>query len=315
MPRDLLKTACKTELGARNVRRKAKTVNLELVKELFAKGGPAMWPLLALSILSVATIIERLWFWANIALKERAIVNRVLEAARYDWGVANEIARQANRQPIGRFLYAPLRLLQPDPEVFRLALESAADDELASMRRGDKVLEAVIALAPLLGLLGTVLGLINSLGSIRLGDLGTSSTAGVTLGIGEALITTATGLVIAITSLAFYRVFQAFLFQQVKIFRKAGNELELLYRQFWPQSHNQRYAVDSSVAARPPDVLAEENSTRNKGVIKYSPPAEEPTPLEEASRLNKVIEQTTPSEEPTPLKDSKASESPDFGSV
>ncbi|WP_242031988.1 MotA/TolQ/ExbB proton channel family protein [Microcoleus sp. FACHB-672] len=274
-----------------------------------------MWPLLALSILSVATIIERLWFWANIALKERAIVNRVLEAARYDWGVANEIARQANRQPIGRFLYAPLRLLQPDPEVFRLALESAADDELASMRRGDKVLEAVIALAPLLGLLGTVLGLINSLGSIRLGDLGTSSTAGVTLGIGEALITTATGLVIAITSLAFYRVFQAFLFQQVKIFRKAGNELELLYRQFWPQSHNQRYAVDSSVAARPPDVLAEENSTRNKGVIKYSPPAEEPTPLEEASRLNKVIEQTTPSEEPTPLKDSKASESPDFGSV
>ncbi len=212
-------------------------MNLDLVRELFDKGGPAMWPLLALSILSVATIVERLWFWANIAIKERAIVNRVLEAARYDWGVANEIARQANRQPIGRFLYAPLRLQNPDPELFRLALEAAADDEIANMRRGDKVLEAVIALSPLLGLLGTVLGLINSLRSIRLGDLGTSSAAGVTLGIGEALISTATGLVVAITSLAFYRMFQAFIFKQVQIFRKSGSELELLYRQFWPQAN------------------------------------------------------------------------------
>lgn len=289
-------------------------MNLELVKELFAKGGPAMWPLLALSILSLATILERLWFWASIALKERAIVNRVLEAARYDWGVANEIARQANRQPIGRFLYAPLRLQQPDPEVFRLALEAAADDELASMRRGDKVLEAVIALAPLLGLLGTVLGLINSLGSIRLGDLGTSSTAGVTLGIGEALISTATGLVVAITSLAFYRVFQSFLFQQVKIFRKAGSELELLYRQFWPQAHNNRHLVDSSVVSRPPETFAE-TSTRNNKAIKHTTPPEEPTPLEESSRYKKASEHPTSPEEPTPLEDSKASEPKDLGSV
>jgi biopolymer transport protein ExbB len=224
-------------------------VEITDIKDLFEKGGPAMWPLLALSILSIATIIERLWFWTRTSLKERATVNRVLEAARYDWGVAHEIARQASDQPIGRFLYAPLRLQNPEPEVFRLALESAADEELASMRRGDKILEAVIALAPLLGLFGTVLGLINSLGSIRLGDIGTSSTAGVTLGIGEALISTAAGLVIAITSLAFYRVFQAFLFKQVKIFRKAGNELELLYRQFWPQMKHSESLIPNNSAA------------------------------------------------------------------
>jgi len=93
------------------------------------------------------------------------------------------------------------------------------------MRRGEKSLEAVIALSPLLGLLGTVLGLINSLGEIRIGDLGTASTAGVTLGIGEALISTAAGLVVAIVALAFYRLFQSLLFTQVKLFRRAGSEL------------------------------------------------------------------------------------------
>ncbi|WP_052128782.1 MotA/TolQ/ExbB proton channel family protein [Neosynechococcus sphagnicola] len=192
-----------------------------------------MWPLLALSILSLGTILERLWFWFSILSQEKALVDEILEAAYQDWLTAAEIARGASQQPIGRFLYAPLRLRKPDPSSFRLALEAAADEELAAMRRGDKILEAVIALAPLLGLLGTVLGLIRSLQFIRIGDLGTASTAGVTLGIGEALISTASGLVVAILSLAFYRLFQVFLFNQVQIFRRSGNELELLYRQTW----------------------------------------------------------------------------------
>ncbi|MBD1806687.1 MotA/TolQ/ExbB proton channel family protein [Microcoleus sp. FACHB-SPT15] len=205
------------------------------IVDLIEKGGVAMWPLLVLSILALGTIFERIWFWASLLFKERETVNRVLDAATSNMQVAREIALEARRQPIGRYLYAPLRLANPDPEVFRLALESAADDELASMRRGDKLLEAVIALAPLLGLLGTVLGLISSLGSIRISDLGTASTAGVTLGIAEALITTATGLIVAIVSLAFYRLFQAFWYNQIRVFRKAGGELELLYRQAWLQ--------------------------------------------------------------------------------
>ncbi|MEB3340235.1 MAG: MotA/TolQ/ExbB proton channel family protein [Okeania sp.] len=210
-------------------------------EELIQKGGPAMWPLLVLSILSLSTIIDRLWFWTNLLIREKRTVNRVLEAARRDWSIATEMARRAIKQPIGRFLYSPLRLQKPEPEVFKLALESAAEDELASMRKGDKLLEGVIALAPMLGLLGTVLGLIGSLGSIRLGDLGTSSTAGVTVGIGEALISTAAGLIVAIFSLVFYRLFQSLLFNQMKVFRKAGNELELLYRQHWQQVSLNQY--------------------------------------------------------------------------
>ncbi|MEH2280068.1 MAG: MotA/TolQ/ExbB proton channel family protein [Nostoc sp.] len=213
------------------------------ILDLFYKGGPAMWPLLILSILALSVIFERLWFWLRILTQEKQIVNRILDAAQDNWQVAADIARQASDQPVGRFLYAPLRFTKSDAETFRLALEATAEDELAGMRRGEKLLEAVIALAPLLGLLGTVLGLIKALRAIRIGDLGTESTAGVTTGIGESLIATATGLIVAIISLVFYRLFQSFVVNQVKVFRKAGNEMELLYRQSPPDFSNSTSAI------------------------------------------------------------------------
>ncbi len=217
------------------------------IVEIFQKGGVTMIPLLLLSILALGTSIERLWFWFNVLTQGKAIANQVLEAARRDWSIATELARRSYEQPIGRFLYSPLQLREPEPEIFRLALESAADEELSLMRRGDKLLEAVIALSPLLGLLGTVLGLIISLGNIRLGELGRASTAGVTTGIGEALISTAAGLIVAISTAAFYRLFQAFLFGQVKLFRRSGNELEMLYRQKWTEQQWLPKANESKV--------------------------------------------------------------------
>ncbi|MGD1906402.1 MAG: MotA/TolQ/ExbB proton channel family protein [Leptolyngbyaceae cyanobacterium] len=203
------------------------------ITELFSRGGIAMWPLLFLSVLAFGSIVDRIWFWSRILTREREVSGRVLEAARREWSAAADIAKRSNKLPMGRFLEAALSIEKPEPEVFRLALETAANEELAIMRRGEKVLEAVIAIAPLLGLLGTVVGLINSLGSIQLSDLGSDATAGTALGIGEALISTAVGLVIAITSLAFYRLFQGFVFGQAKVFRQSGSELELLYRQAW----------------------------------------------------------------------------------
>jgi biopolymer transport protein ExbB len=203
--------------------------------KLFETGGAIMWPLFGLSILSVATIMERLWFWFKTLKKEEELVDRVLEAtASYDWDTAAQIAKQGrNRQAIARFLYAPLKRSNPDPETFKLALEAAAEDELAKMRRGDKILESIIALAPLLGLLGTVLGLIKSLSGLKPGDLGTAAGANVTAGIGESLYATATGMFVAIMSLSFYRLFQGLISGQVKLFRRAGNELELQYREHW----------------------------------------------------------------------------------
>ncbi|MCA1992130.1 MAG: MotA/TolQ/ExbB proton channel family protein, partial [Coleofasciculus sp. S288] len=84
----------------------------------------------------------------------------------------------------------------------------------------------------------------------------TASTAEVPLGIAEALITTATGLIVAITSLAFYRLFQALWYNQVKVFRKTGSELELLYRQAWLQGEIPSEITDTPNSGKPttPDI-------------------------------------------------------------
>ncbi|MEA5447420.1 MotA/TolQ/ExbB proton channel family protein [Leptolyngbya sp. CCNP1308] len=241
------------------------------IPELFARGGIAMWPLLLLSILAVGTILERIWFWSRILTREREVSGRVLEAARRDWAAAADIAYRSTALPMGRFLSTPLKLQSPDPEVFRLALETSANEELLAMSRGEKILEAVIALSPLLGLLGTVLGLINSLSSIQISDLGSGdATAGTSLGISEALISTATGLIVAITALAFYRLFQGFVFGQAKMFRQAGSELELLYRQSWAQLHGLS-PVPVPVPV-PAEALPEPNSA-----VPDAPSAEKPS--------------------------------------
>jgi biopolymer transport protein ExbB len=162
------------------------------------------------------------------------VVNEVLDAARRDLNQAAAIAGQAQDLPIGRFLLAPLRLTQPSPETFRLALETAGDKEFVRMRKGDKMLETIVAVAPLLGLLGTVTGLIATFGNLNIGGGGTGEQASAAAaGIGEALITTAAGMVVAILALLVFRVLVTLQSQQIDYFSDAGNELELIYRQYW----------------------------------------------------------------------------------
>ncbi|WP_425218291.1 MotA/TolQ/ExbB proton channel family protein [Tumidithrix helvetica] len=193
-----------------------------------------MWPLTALSIFVLAGIIERCLFWFNLLRQETKTTKNILTIAHQDLAIAADYAKAANKTPVGRFLHAPLALENPDPDLFRLALESAADEELSNMMRGEKLLEAAITLAPLLGLLGTVTGLIISFSSLKVGDtVANAKTGNIAQGIGEALITTASGLIVAIIASGFHRLFLAFHAGQVKLFTKAGNELELLYRQAW----------------------------------------------------------------------------------
>ncbi|MFN5749900.1 MAG: MotA/TolQ/ExbB proton channel family protein [Pseudanabaena sp.] len=196
-----------------------------------------MYPLAALSIFALAGIMERLIFWIGILRLEKQTGENILAIARQDLQLAAQLAETSLKVPVGRFLYAPLALEDPDPELFRLALESSADEELAGMLKGEKLLESAITLAPLLGLLGTVTGLIISFGSLKIGDVAANTKSGsLTQGIGEALITTATGLIIAIFTSAFHRLFLAFQDQQAKLFMKFGNQLELIYRQHWQQN-------------------------------------------------------------------------------
>ena len=121
--------------------------------ELIKAGGWVMYPLIALSVLALAGIMERLIFWFRIYRLDQKTAEHILAIAQQDLNLAAELAEQSVKVPVGRFLNAPLSLENPDPELFRLALESSADEELAGMLKGDKLLEAAITLAPLLGLL------------------------------------------------------------------------------------------------------------------------------------------------------------------
>lgn len=190
-----------------------------------------MLPLLGFSVLAVALIIERMRFWVILVSRQRRMVQEVLNFYRLNNVVsAIETLRQNTNLPIARIFLAALELEEATPEDFRLALETAAQAEIPLLKRFQNIFDTIISLAPLLGLLGTVLGLIASFASLNIGDVGGSQTAGVTSGISEALISTASGLVVAIFTLLFANTFRGLYQRQIAMIQENGGQLELLYR-------------------------------------------------------------------------------------
>ncbi|MBE9218305.1 MotA/TolQ/ExbB proton channel family protein [Dolichospermum flos-aquae] len=204
------------------------------ISNLFQAGGIVMWPLLFFSVLGVALIIERVAFWVKISNRQNRIVQTVLKAYRQGNVVAAlDILHRNADLPIARIFLAALELEEPNPEEFRLALESEAQAEIPLLKRFQNIFDTIIGLAPLLGLLGTVLGLITSFASLNIGDVGGTKTAGVTSGISEALVSTASGLVVAIVMLFFANSFRGMYLRQIAWIQEYGGQLELLYRRYY----------------------------------------------------------------------------------
>lgn len=189
-----------------------------------------MWPLLGFSLVSTVLILERGLFWAQILQRQQPLVQEVLAIYPNNPQQALTLLQQSTSLPIARIFLAALTLPQSTPEEFRLALESAAQAELPVLKRFNTVFETIIGVAPLLGLLGTVLGLIRVLYSLRLGDIAGENAMGVTGGIGEALISTAAGLVVAIFTLVCANFYQGLYRRQRAFIQGVGGQLELAYR-------------------------------------------------------------------------------------
>jgi biopolymer transport protein ExbB len=199
--------------------------------ELFVAGGVVMFPLLAFSVAAIALIIERVRFWYRINQRQSRVVREVLNLYRLDnvVGALDKLQKNADL-PMARMFLSALELEQPTPEEFRLALESEAQAEIPVLKRFNNIFETIISLAPLLGLLGTVLGLIASFASLNIGDVGGSKTGSVTAGISEALVSTASGLIVAIFTLMFANTFRGLYQRQIAFMQEYGGQLELLYR-------------------------------------------------------------------------------------
>ncbi|MBW4517004.1 MAG: MotA/TolQ/ExbB proton channel family protein [Timaviella obliquedivisa GSE-PSE-MK23-08B] len=197
--------------------------------DLFAAGGIVMYPLLGFSILAIALIIERCLFWSKVNRQQRRIVRDVL--ADYQNGSDNVLPKlkQNSDLPIARIFMEALEMDYAPPQAFHNFLEGAIQAELPLLRRFNTVFDTIVAASPLLGLLGTVTGLIQSFANLDLGSVGQEGTARVTGGISEALISTATGLIVALVVLMFSNVFRGFYRRQLALIQEYTNQLEALH--------------------------------------------------------------------------------------
>ncbi|MCA1809796.1 MAG: MotA/TolQ/ExbB proton channel family protein [Kiritimatiellia bacterium] len=167
---------------------------------IMTRGGPLMWPLLSCSLVAVTVIAERTLFWMRLLYRrDRTLIDRIFALSEAgDFETAQQAASDS-RCVTARVLAAGLQHYRYG---LRECLEAAADGEIEQMKRGLNVLDTIITLAPLLGILGTVAGIIQSFD--LLGQAGMESPQAVTGGIGQALITTAAGLTVAIITLLPY---------------------------------------------------------------------------------------------------------------
>jgi biopolymer transport protein ExbB len=201
------------------------------IDNIFSAGGVVMYPLLGFSVLAVALIIERVLFWIQINGPQQQVVKEVVHLYKHNNVVsALDKLQQNTNLPAARIFLAALELEDATPEEFRLALESSAQAEIPLFKRFQTIFDTIISLAPLLGLLGTVLGLINSFASLNIGNVGGTQTVGVTSGISEALVSTAAGLVVAIFTLLFANTFRGLHQRQMAFIQEYGGQLELFYR-------------------------------------------------------------------------------------
>ncbi len=191
--------------------------------EIFHKGGPIMWPLLLCSLITVAVVVERLVFLLGETKKRspqtvRAVLESVA-AGRHD-----EARRLVADSPdlVARVLDSALS--HPE-ERLEHAIIHASATELDRYNRGLTVLDTVVTLAPLLGLMGTVTGMIRTFGLLGGAELGAPQA--VTGGIAEALIATAFGLGIAITALVPLNFLHARLEKARRDIEAAATQLEL----------------------------------------------------------------------------------------
>jgi len=194
---------------------------------LFKKGGPIMWPILAASVAVLTVLIERLIFTAgDMARRDGKIVEQILMHARMgEIATARQIGN-SSRDSVVKVLVSGLE--HQDEESVTDALMRGASNELRSYERGLPLLDAVITLAPLLGLLGTVTGMIHAFGILGNQELGSPSA--ITGGIAEALIATAFGLGVAIAAVVPYTYFNTRFEKRRHEIEDAATHLEILLR-------------------------------------------------------------------------------------
>jgi len=190
---------------------------------IFLSGGPIMWPLLVCSVITVAMVLERLLFIASERMRRQpVVVEEMLKCVERGDTISAITVGKISRDFVARVLTSALSHRAGS---FSSAALKAANLELQRFNRGLAVLDTIITLAPLLGLLGTITGMIHAFG--LLGGKELDAPATITGGIAQALIATAFGLIIAITALIPFNYLNARLEEARHELQDSVTQLEL----------------------------------------------------------------------------------------
>lgn len=193
--------------------------------DLIDKGGVVMYLLLACSVISLTVVLERALFWMRENNRiDRALVDEILELARMKEYDKIKAKTKSSHDFVVKILVCGL--VHRDFSLSK-ALEMAALEEIKRMKKHLTVLDTMITAAPLLGILGTVIGIIHSFD--MLGGATIEDPQAVTSGIAQALLTTAAGLVIAIFTLFPYNYFYSKVEKAGIRIEKYATSLEIVY--------------------------------------------------------------------------------------
>lgn len=165
-----------------------------------------MWPIILCSVISLAIVIERFWSLRTERITPKNLVSKVWQWAKTGHLDAKRINDIRTESPLGRCLAAGLVNIKHDREVMKEGIEEVGRHVAHELERFLNTLGTIAQITPLLGLLGTVIGMIKVFSVITTQGVGDPSV--LAEGISMALITTAAGLTVAIPTLMFYRYFR-----------------------------------------------------------------------------------------------------------
>lgn len=194
--------------------------------DFFIKGGPVMWPLLICSIVALTVAVERLiYMWrVDLSTNEELLQTVFRAAGAGDYNKAIEVGENASDSSVRVIAYG----LQHRDHGLSETMQVEAERHIDKMKRGMSVLDTIITMAPLLGILGTVTGIIKSFN--LLSDSGMPDPRIATSGLAEALITTVAGLVIALATLVPFNYLTSKIQRIARRLEHIVTEFEVVYR-------------------------------------------------------------------------------------
>ncbi len=198
--------------------------------QLFLMGGPVMWPILACSIAAVTIVIEKTFFFLSVEKNERILSLQLMAMAR-NYNIKEAVAVCGSSDSLSaRVMKAGLLEFGASKDDVVKVMEEAARFEVPHLEKGMGALSTIASVTPLLGLLGTVLGLCNAFHTIQVRALAMNpvTPGDIAGGVWQALLTTVAGLVVAIPSFIAYNYFVARASRIIRDMEKAAAELAQL---------------------------------------------------------------------------------------